>query len=148
MKCTGRFAVLSLLSLLVSGTAAGGGDFLDDVRRDFGLGLFPRQASTNLQVFSGALGGASASPITQSSDPDRPFEVDGDTFPDFSTAAQRSCDNQKNACADIANKQQGSLEVGDCDQQNTECKQAVSTATTTSFATLTSSNAEFDFFCE
>ncbi|ETS74214.1 hypothetical protein PFICI_14080 [Pestalotiopsis fici W106-1] len=49
MKCTGRFVVATLLSLLVSGTAAGGAEFLDDVRRDFGLGLFPRQASTNLQ---------------------------------------------------------------------------------------------------
>ncbi|KAI0174312.1 hypothetical protein BJ166DRAFT_620829 [Pestalotiopsis sp. NC0098] len=144
MKLTG----LAVSSLLAASAAAGGVDFIDDVRRDFGLALFPRQA-TNLQTFTGALGGASADPITNSGNTERPFEVDGDTFPDFSTAAGRSCDNQKNACAKVANSQQGgSLQVSDCDQQNTECKAAATTATTTSFATLTSSNADFDFFCE
>ncbi|KAI4604157.1 hypothetical protein KJ359_000285 [Pestalotiopsis sp. 9143b] len=144
MKLTG-LAVSSLLSLLAASATAGGVDLIDDMRRDFGLALFPRQA-TNLQTFTGALGGASADPVRNT---ERPFEVDGDTFPDFSTAAGRSCDNQKNACAKVANSQQGgSLQVSDCDQQNTECKAAATTATTTSFATLTSSNADFDFFCE
>ncbi|KAH6645844.1 hypothetical protein BKA67DRAFT_87743 [Truncatella angustata] len=146
MKCTG-LSVASLLSLLVASAAAG--DLMDDLGREFAFGLFPRQLATNLQAFSGSLGGAAAPAITKSSDPARPFTVDGDTFNDFSTAAQRACDNQKNQCADIANSQKdGSLKVGDCDQQNTQCKNAASTATTTSFATLTSSNAEFDFFCE
>jgi hypothetical protein len=47
-----------------------------------GMGvLLPRQqGSANLQTFSGALGGGAASAITNSGDPDRPFEVDGDTF--------------------------------------------------------------------
>lgn len=73
----------SLLSLLAASATAGGVDFIDDMRRDFGLALFPRQA-TNLQVcrekplntrpknsdifshrqtFTGALGGASADPV-------------------------------------------------------------------------------------
>lgn len=37
---------------------------------------------------------------------------------DFNTAADRSCDNQKNNCADLANNGGGSFEVGDCDRQN------------------------------
>jgi hypothetical protein len=47
-----------------------------------GMGvLLPRQQGrANLQAFSGALGGGAASAITNSGDPDRPFEVDGDTF--------------------------------------------------------------------
>lgn len=38
--------------------------------------------------------------------------------PDFQTAADRSCDNQKNNCAELANNGEESFEVGDCDQQN------------------------------
>jgi hypothetical protein len=63
--------------------------------------------------------------ISQSSDSDRPFEVDGDTFTSFSDAANRACDNQKNACADLFNnsgdKDSVGFDVGDCDSQN--CKQ-------------------------
>lgn len=47
---------------------------------DFKMGLVPRQTTRNLQVFTGALGGVQASAISQSDDPTRPFEVDGDTF--------------------------------------------------------------------
>lgn len=81
--------------------------------------LIPRQAA-NLQVFTSALGGATAPAITNSGDPDRPFAVDGDTFPDFATASNRACDNQKNACAKIANEggqRDGELTVGECDRQ-------------------------------
>lgn len=46
--------------------------------------LAPRQQQAgnriNLQAFTGALGGVRASAITNSGDPERPFEVDGDTF--------------------------------------------------------------------
>jgi hypothetical protein len=43
--------------------------------------LLPRQQGrVNLQAFTGALGGAKAPAITNSGDPQRPFEVDGDTF--------------------------------------------------------------------
>ena len=51
---------------------------------EFRMGaILPRQqdqGQTNLQVFSGALGGAGAPAITNSGDPDRPFQVEGDTF--------------------------------------------------------------------
>jgi hypothetical protein len=61
---------------------------LDDAvigQSEFRMGvILPRQqqqpSSANLQIFSGALGGAGASAITNSGDPERPFEVDGDTF--------------------------------------------------------------------
>ncbi|KAK6067962.1 hypothetical protein SCUP515_09875 [Seiridium cupressi] len=104
MKCT-VLSAASLVSLLVASVAAG--DFIDDVRRDFAMGLFSRQTAPPIQFFANALGGAAASPVTKSDDTERPFEIDGDTFTDFQTAAQRSCDNQKNACADVANSQQG-----------------------------------------
>lgn len=58
--------------------------------------------------------------ISSSGDADRPFQVDGDTFTDFQSAADRACDNQKNNCADMANSGQGNFEVGDCDKQNGE----------------------------
>ena len=64
--------------------------------------LFLRQVS-DLQTFTGALGGTKASPITNSGDAKRPFKVDGDTFTDFDTAAQRSCDNQFQGCSRAAN---------------------------------------------
>lgn len=86
--------------------------------------LFPRQAATgqNLQTFTGALGGIKADAVTNSGNSQRPFEVDGDTFTDFDSAAQRSCDNQKNKCAQEANNGgNAGFEVSDCDSQNSEC---------------------------
>ncbi|KAK8073740.1 hypothetical protein PG994_004639 [Apiospora phragmitis] len=173
-------AVTTALCLLVAGAAAGGsgGDFVDEVRSDFKMGLFPRQQALqdNIQPFSGKVGGFSAAAITQSQDKKRPFTVKGDTFTDFKTAANRACDNQKNDCANAANKDKNAgFKVSDCDKQNSElsihesfilsllvqweltesrrlttddCKDAVASATLTSFAVLTSSTAEFDIFCE
>lgn len=65
--------------------------------------LFFRQTS-NLQSFDNALGGIRASPIQNSGDPKRPFSVDGNTFPDFDSAGQRSCDNQFQGCSRKANE--------------------------------------------
>ncbi|KAJ4365300.1 hypothetical protein N0V83_008919 [Neocucurbitaria cava] len=65
--------------------------------------LFLRQLS-DLQTFDSALGGTKASPITNSGDTQRPFQVDGDTFDSFASAAQRSCDNQFKGCSDAANQ--------------------------------------------
>ncbi|KAK4154828.1 hypothetical protein C8A00DRAFT_14068 [Chaetomidium leptoderma] len=121
---------------------------------EFNMGgvLLPRQQQgrTSLQTFTGALGGASAAAITKSGDLDRPFEVDGDTFRDFDTAANRACDNQKNLCANMANSGTGAFKVGDCDQQSERCKSTASSASIREFAppVLVSSNAEFDFFCD
>ncbi|OBT77655.1 hypothetical protein VF21_03757 [Pseudogymnoascus sp. 05NY08] len=127
-----------------------------DLRHEFGHVLVPRQ-TTNLQTFTGALGGAAAEPITNTNDQDRPFEVGGDTFTDFKSAASRTCDNQKNACAKIANggDQSNGLKVSDCDKQRDTCISAQDKATVTSFDSSASSQAqvvtsddEFTYFCD
>ncbi|KAL8350953.1 hypothetical protein RB601_000878 [Gaeumannomyces tritici] len=115
---THRIATTSVVLALVA--AALGSDITDEVRGGFRMGgsLLPRQTK-GLQSFSGSLGGAKAQSITQSSDQKRPFEVNGDTFTDFRSAANRACDNQKNACADMANgSKKGDFTVGECDKQN------------------------------
>ncbi|KAL8387358.1 hypothetical protein RB595_009962 [Gaeumannomyces hyphopodioides] len=113
-----RIATTSVVLALVA--AALGSGITDEVRSGFRMGgsLLPRQTK-DLQAFSGSLGGAKAQSITQSSDQKRPFEVNGDTFTDFRSAANRACDNQKNSCADMANgSKKGEFAVGDCDKQN------------------------------
>lgn len=143
-----RIAATSVVLALVAATLGSG--ITDEVRSGFRMGgsLLARQTK-DLQAFSGSLGGAKAQSITQSSDQKRPFEVNGDTFTDFRSAANRACDNQKNACADMANgSKKGEFTVGECDKQNEECKSAAASATQTAFNALVSSNAEFDFFCD
>ncbi|KAK8102750.1 hypothetical protein PG984_015896 [Apiospora sp. TS-2023a] len=150
MKCsTSLGSAVTALCLLVAGAAASE-DFVDEIRRDFKMGLLPRQTlQDDIQPFGGKLGGFSAASITQSQDKKRPFTVKGDTFTDFKTAANRACDNQKNDCADAANKNKNAgFKVSDCDKQSKDCKDAIASATLTSFAVLTSSTAEFDIFCE
>ena len=63
-----------------------------------------------------------ASAITNSGDAKRPFEVDGDTFTDFKSAGERSCDRQKTGCSNEANEQgnKGVFSVNDCDKQKGE----------------------------
>ncbi|KAH6630267.1 hypothetical protein B0J18DRAFT_95260 [Chaetomium sp. MPI-SDFR-AT-0129] len=120
-------------------------------RSEFGMSMIlPRQQTTNLQAFLGALGGAAAPAILSSGDPERPFEVDGDTFRDFDTAANRACDNQKNNCADMANNGTGDFKVGDCDQQTEQCKSTASLASAKAFSApmVVSSDASFDYFCD
>ncbi|KFY96011.1 hypothetical protein V498_02970 [Pseudogymnoascus sp. VKM F-4517 (FW-2822)] len=116
-----------------------------------------RQQSGGLITFTEALGGAEAEPITNTGDPERPFQVGDDTFDDFKSAARRTCDNQKNACAKIANDDDKSngLEVSDCDKQRDDCKSAQDKATVTSFDSSASSQAqvvtsddEFTYFCD
>lgn len=71
----------------------------------------------NLQTFTGALGGIEATPIVDSGNPDRPFQVKGDTFVNIGAALQRSCDQQFNACANSANGGNAQLSVSACSQQ-------------------------------
>ncbi|KAI9163261.1 hypothetical protein HJFPF1_04863 [Paramyrothecium foliicola] len=94
-----------------------GMDIMDELAGEWKMGLRPRQGTASLQPFGESLGGAPAAPITNSGDTQRPFDVSGDTFPDFFSAGERSCDNQKNACADIANGGSADIVVDDCDQQ-------------------------------
>ncbi|KAF2178103.1 hypothetical protein K469DRAFT_695742 [Zopfia rhizophila CBS 207.26] len=119
--------------------------------------LFLRQLQ-NLQTFSGNLGGVSASDVTNSGDTKRPFAVDGDTFTDFQTAAQRSCDNQFNQCSQAANSQgnKGSVRVQDCDEQKNDCRNTLQNARVQDFQTGVASQnigpdpdfPEFDLICE
>jgi hypothetical protein len=78
------FAAAFLLpALLAPATMAGAGPEHVGIRLNAAGMLLVRQAGDgrlNLQTFTGALGGAAASAIIKSNDPERPFEVDGDTF--------------------------------------------------------------------
>ncbi|KAF7882216.1 hypothetical protein EAF00_011732 [Botryotinia globosa] len=77
---------------------------------------------TNVQTFTGTLGGAP--PPVVSSAGDRPFSVNGDSFVGEGAALQRSCSVQHNACAAAANS--GSLAGGveQCETQETACNAA------------------------
>ncbi|EFQ32478.1 uncharacterized protein GLRG_07748 [Colletotrichum graminicola M1.001] len=84
-------------------------------------GLTKREAAgTNVQTFTGTLGGLPP-PVIQSTG-DRPFSVDGDTFVGKGAALGRSCDVQHNACARAANSGQISGGVSQCDAQDAQCR--------------------------
>ncbi|KIN08134.1 hypothetical protein OIDMADRAFT_22960 [Oidiodendron maius Zn] len=140
------------------------GTALGNLGLDVVYGVMPR-ATSNLQNFTGALGGVAAEPITLSGDSQRPFAVDGETFTTLSAAVERSCGIQHNGCSDTANSghdgQDGSgLTVGMCDTQQTSCVDGGSSSATTSppastteaFAAITgtpqSSDANFFYFCD
>ncbi|KAH8887995.1 hypothetical protein GQ53DRAFT_749330 [Thozetella sp. PMI_491] len=78
---------------------------------------------TNLQVFTGTLGGAPP-PVTSSAT-DRPFTVNGDTFLNLNAALQRSCSVQHNACANAANSGALSGGVGQCETQEQACSATI-----------------------
>ncbi|KAF4617539.1 hypothetical protein D9613_005913 [Agrocybe pediades] len=83
-------------------------------------------AAGNLQTFTGALGGATAPAVTAGG---RGFVVEGsDDFLNKAAALGRSCDIQHNKCANVANSAAGKssgLTVGQCDQQNNQCRAAI-----------------------
>lgn len=64
MKCCVILgSAVKALCLLVAGAVAGG-DFVDEIRRDFKMGLLPRQAlQDDIQPFGGKLGGFSAASV-------------------------------------------------------------------------------------
>jgi hypothetical protein len=76
-----------------------------------------RQAGTNFQTFTGALGGIAATPVTDSGIANRQFQVKADTFGNIGAALARSCDQQFNACANAANGGDATLDVGQCSSQ-------------------------------
>ncbi|KAF2116105.1 hypothetical protein BDV96DRAFT_42961 [Lophiotrema nucula] len=84
--------------------------------------LYARQA--NSQSFTGALGGIAATPVVDSGDAKRPFQVKGDTFVNEAAALQRSCDQQFNACANAANAGAADFSSADCQDQKTQCDAA------------------------
>ena len=56
----------------------------------------PVRRQNNLQSFDGALGGEAATPVEDSGNADRPFQVGADTFTNLDAALARSCDQQFN----------------------------------------------------
>ncbi|KAJ7650230.1 hypothetical protein FB45DRAFT_887359 [Roridomyces roridus] len=80
--------------------------------------------TSNLQVFTGSLGGVAAPSVVASG---TQFQVQGDnSFNNKVDALQRSCDNQLNECSDAANrsKNQGALTVSACNTQHGQCNAA------------------------
>ncbi|KAF2647060.1 hypothetical protein K491DRAFT_672509 [Lophiostoma macrostomum CBS 122681] len=124
--------------------------------------FFTRQAPTNLQTFTDALGGFKAPPIEASGDPKQQFSVEGQKQPDFKTASSASCSKQKNDCANAANgAAKGQFKVNDCDNQNNACLAAQASATVQDFSggggggntALVNTgpdqaNPDFDLFCQ
>lgn len=80
--------------------------------------VLPRQA--NSQSFTGAIGGIAATPVQNSGNADRPFQVKGDTFVNLGAALQRSCDQQFNACANAANGGNAAFSTAQCTAQKSE----------------------------
>lgn len=76
---------------------------------------------TNLQAFTGALGGISAPAVTVGG---RNFQVENNAdFLNLNAALNRSCDVQKNKCADAANADRNAgFSVADCESQATACR--------------------------
>lgn len=83
----------------------------------------PVRRQNNLQTFNGALGGEAATPVEDSGNADRPFQVGADTFVNIEAALARSCDQQFNRCANVANGG-GNVAFEDCNTQKDECTAA------------------------
>ncbi|KAI0487233.1 hypothetical protein F4859DRAFT_247661 [Xylaria cf. heliscus] len=148
-----------IAAVLTLGAWAGEPDLVYEIQRDFKMGLFARQdqqgtqiGATNLNIFTEALGGAEAPPITASTDPQHPYRINGEEVSDFNTAIDKTCDFQKNDCGELANgPQKGQFSVADCDEQSSRCKSFLkASATQTAFLSkvTVSGNDEFDFICE
>ncbi|CCM02408.1 uncharacterized protein FIBRA_04506 [Fibroporia radiculosa] len=84
-------------------------------------------SGTNLQTFTGALGGISAPSVVANGSGFEVTTESSDPFVTLAAAIGRSCDIQHNQCADAANADgNSSFTVGDCDTQDTQCKAATS----------------------
>ncbi|KAL4946162.1 hypothetical protein BDV06DRAFT_160982 [Aspergillus oleicola] len=95
------------------------------VRRAGTLGGSPPAVS-----FSRGLGGCSLEvwtmltlfKITETGDSERPYAVDGNTFTDYASAAQRSCNLQYNSCQLAANTDSSvTFSLEDCQDQQNDC---------------------------
>ncbi|CAE6518375.1 unnamed protein product [Rhizoctonia solani] len=104
---------------------AKGGILTADVTAGLPAGAY-RMCSINSAAnhpFTGSLGGA-APPVTAGG---RGFLINGDSFVNKNGALQRSCDIQKNACADAANSSgnKAPLTVSACETQAQKCSAAI-----------------------
>ncbi|KAK6341456.1 hypothetical protein TWF696_008530 [Orbilia brochopaga] len=76
---------------------------------------------TNVQTFTGSVG---AQPVpVENVGGARPFVVKGDSFVNFGAACQRSCDVQKNGCANAANGGNKAVTVPQCEAQQQDCSE-------------------------
>ncbi|CAE6442952.1 unnamed protein product [Rhizoctonia solani] len=102
--------------------AAQGGILTADVTAGLPAGAY-RMCSINSAANHRALGGA-APPVTAGG---RGFLINGDSFVNKNGALQRSCDVQKNACADAANSSgnRAPLTVAACETQAQQCSAAI-----------------------
>ncbi|KAI1755976.1 hypothetical protein F4782DRAFT_487923 [Xylaria castorea] len=155
----GTKSIAVIAAVLMLGVWADEPDLLYQIQRDSNMGLFARQdqpgaqvGRANLNIFTQALGGAEAPPITLSSDPQHPYKVNEQEVSDFNTAIDKTCDFQKNDCSELANgAQKGQFSVADCDDQSSQCKSFLkASATQTAFLSMVTvtGNDEFDFICE
>ena len=73
----------------------------------------------NLQKFNGKLG-ATAPAVTKDGDK---FKVDNQTFNDVQDAIEASCNDQRNQCADAANRtgEKDGVNIPACDDQRDKC---------------------------
>ncbi|KAL4743434.1 hypothetical protein BDV11DRAFT_178274 [Aspergillus similis] len=85
------------------------------------LGIKYEVAGTHLARRANILGGDTPA-ITETGDSERPYEVDGNTFTDYESAAQRSCNIQFDNCQLIANTDSSaSFSLEDCQNQQNYC---------------------------
>ncbi|KAL5050026.1 hypothetical protein BDW71DRAFT_141443 [Aspergillus fruticulosus] len=85
------------------------------------LGIKYEVAGAHLARRAGTLGGDTPA-ITETGDSRRPYEVDGNTFTDYDSAAHRSCNIQFDNCQLIANTDSSaSFSLEDCQNQQDEC---------------------------
>ncbi|XPS78780.1 hypothetical protein M3J07_010791 [Ascochyta lentis] len=88
-----------------------------------------RRQTDNIQTFTSALGGIAATPVEDSGNPDRPFQVKDDTFANIGAALARSCDQQFNACANAANGGDATLSITQCSTQKDQCSASIQAST-------------------
>ncbi|KAL4754015.1 hypothetical protein BDW72DRAFT_167203 [Aspergillus terricola var. indicus] len=85
------------------------------------LGFKYEVAGTHLARRANTLGGDTPA-ITETGDSERPYAVDGNTFTDYESAAQRSCNIQFDNCQLIANTDSSaSFSLEDCQSQQSDC---------------------------
>lgn len=134
---SGRLQLLPWLAIILSTVRAI--DLADELAGEWKMGLRPRQETSDLQTFEGALGASAPAvtisaprllcfakltrwQITNSGDSERPFEVDGDTFvrsvPSL-TRRHRSSTNRRFLQPDFE-----SAASRACDNQKNACAEA------------------------
>lgn len=154
----GKLVVVAAAAFML-GVWAGELDLSHDIQNDFKMGLFARQEQqgsqvglSDLNIFTEALGGAQAPPITLSTDPQHPYSINGEEVSDFNTAIDKTCDFQKNDCGELANgARKGEFSVAECDDQSSRCKSFLkASATQTAFQSIVTVTGidDFDFICE